>query len=116
MKDIKNFEGHYAVTSCGKVWSYKSKKFLKPRKDSSGYYQVSLWKDGKGKNYLLHRLVAEAYLPNPEGLPQINHKNENKADNCLNNLEWCTCKYNINYGTRNKRASQTKREKKKCAK
>lgn len=100
MKDIENFEGLYAVTSCGKVWSYKSKKFLKPIAMKSGYLQVGLYKDGEKKKYLIHRLVAETYLPNPENLPQVNHKDENKANNCLQNLEWCDSKYNINYGTR----------------
>ena len=101
MRDVKGYEGLYAVTSCGKVWSYKYKKFLKPRATRIGYLQVGLWKNGKMKNYYAHRLVAEAYLPNPENLPQINHRDENKANNCLQNLEWCDAKYNINYGTRN---------------
>ena len=51
----------------------------------------------------IHRLLAEAFIPNPNNYPQINHKDENKKNNSLNNLEWCTCKYNINYGTRTKR-------------
>lgn len=100
MKDVKNYEGLYAVTSCGKVWSYYSKKFLKPGATNNGYLQVILYKDGKMKHYKIHRLVAEAYIPNPENLPEINHKDENKTNNCLQNLEWCDHKYNINYGTK----------------
>ena len=101
MKDVKGYEGLYAVTSCGKVWSYKNKKFLKPMTYKNGYLYVNLHKDKKIKHCYIHRLVAMAYIPNPENLPQINHKDENKANNCLQNLEWCDAKYNINYGTRN---------------
>ena len=103
MKDIKGYEGLYAITSCGKVWSYINKKFLKPKDNGNGYLRVGLFKDGKVKNYMIHRLVAEAYIPNPDNLPQINHKDENKANNCLQNLEWCDAKYNSNYGTRNEK-------------
>lgn len=99
MKDIKGYEGIYAVTSCGKVWSYKYKKFLTPIADRYGYLYVNLSKDGQSKKYKIHRLVAEAYIPNPDNLPQVNHKDENKTNNCLQNLEWCDAKYNINYGT-----------------
>ena len=103
MKDIKGYEGLYGITSCGKVWSYKYKKFLKPVAYDNGYLCVTLCKNGKIKNYTIHRLVAEAYIPNPDNLPQINHKDENKANNCLQNLEWCDAKYNSNYGTRNEK-------------
>ena len=101
MKDIKGYEGLYGITSCGKVWSYRNKKFLVPRANSKGYLRVELCRDGQKKWYRVHRLVAEAYIPNPENFPQVNHKDENKANNCLQNLEWCDAKYNINYGTRN---------------
>lgn len=110
MKDIKNFENQYAITSCGKVWSYKSNKFLSPRLTANGYYAVCLYKDGKGKNYYIHRLVAEAYIDNPDNKPQVNHKDENKANNCINNLEWITVKENNNYGTHNKRAGKAHRK------
>ena len=103
LKDIKGYEGLYAVTPEGEVWSYQSKKFLKPITDKDGYLIITLYKDGQKKMHKIHRLVAMAYLPNPENLPQINHKDENKANNCLQNLEWCDCKYNINYGTRNEK-------------
>ena len=99
MKDVVGYEGLYAVTSCGKVYSYKSKKFLKPLSDKDGYLCIKLYKNGKYKNYKIHRLVAQAYIPNNENLPQVNHKDENKANNCVNNLEWCDAKYNSNYGT-----------------
>ena len=109
MKDIKNYEGVYAVTSCGKVWSYRNECFLKPGVYKKGYLYVNLWKNGKMKKYKIHRLVAEAYIPNPYNLPQVNHKDENKANNCLQNLEWCDAKYNNNYGTHNKKVSNSKK-------
>ena len=99
MRDIKNYEGLYAVTPEGEVYGYKRRRFLKPQCEKNGYLRVNLYKDGKMKHYCVHRLVAEAYLPNTENLPQVNHKDENKANNCLQNLEWCDSKYNINYGT-----------------
>ena len=100
MKNIVGYEGLYAITSCGKVWSYRNECFLKPISTRNGYLIVALYKDRQRKWYSLHRLVAEAYIPNPENLPQVNHRDENKANNCLQNLEWCDAKYNINYGTR----------------
>ena len=99
MKDIKNYEGLYAITTEGEVYSYKSKKFLSPFSNARGYLKVGLCKNGKVKNFYVHRLVTDAYLPNPNNLPQVNHKDENKANNCLQNLELCDAKYNNNYGT-----------------
>ena len=107
MKDIKGYEGLYAITSCGKVWSYWKNKFLKPYNHNSGYLSVNLYSiDKSRKTCLIHRLVAEAYLSNPSNLPQVNHKDENRTHNWLNNLEFSTVSYNTNYGTRNKRVSQ----------
>lgn len=106
MKDIKGYEGLYAITSCGKVWSYRSNKFLKPKVNKSGYLQVSLYKNYEVKNPYIHRLVAEAYIPNPENKPQINHLNEQKDCNWVKNLEWCTAKENNNYGTHNERMAK----------
>ena len=99
MKDIKGYEGLYGVTPEGEVYSYKSKKFLKLFYNGRGYLKVGLCKNGKVKNFYVHRLVTDAYLPNPNNLPQVNHKDENKANNCLQNLELCDAKYNNNYGT-----------------
>ena len=109
MKDIKGYEGLYGITSCGKVWSYRNEKFLKPWVSRNGYFMVNLHKDGKVKKYTVHRLVAEAYIPNTENLPQINHRDENKANNCLQNLEWCDASYNINYGTHNEKVSNSRK-------
>lgn len=96
----------YAVTTDGEVWSIKSKNWLKPRINGSGYLQVALYKGGKRKSFYIHRLVALAFIPNPMNLPQINHKNEDKKDNRLENLEWISTKDNCNYGTRNERLSK----------
>ena len=90
MKDIKGYEGLYAITSCGKVWSYQRKKFLTPYTSGNGYFKVGLFKDNGEKQYYVHRLVAEAYLPNPENLPQVDHIDDDKTHNYLNNLQWIT--------------------------
>ena len=91
MKDIKSFEGKYAVTSCGKVWSYRSKKFLKPEKMKNGYLRVDLC----GKHYFIHRLVAETYLSNPDNLPEVHHIDANKEHNYINNLQWMSKRDNL---------------------
>ena len=109
MKDIKGYEGLYGITTEGNVYSYKRKRFLKPGVNQKGYLYVILCKDGKTKIYTIHRLVAEAYIPNTENLPQVNHRDENKTNNCLQNLEWCDASYNTNYGTRNEKVSNSKK-------
>lgn len=111
MKDIKGYEGLYAITSCGKVWSYISNKFLKQKIDKDGYCTVNLYKDKKRKTKKIHRLVAEAYLENPNNLPEVNHKDEIKTNNSIQNLEWCSTKYNRQYGTRIQRATEKTRKK-----
>lgn len=105
-KDIKGFEGLYMIGSCGNVFSLLSNKILKPCKNNRGYLKVGLYKERKIYKFTLHRLVAMAFIPNPNNLPQINHKDEDKTNNCIFNLEWCDNEYNMNYGTRNKRLSQ----------
>lgn len=105
MKDIKNYEGLYAITEDGRVWSYRSNKFMTPAQNN-GYLYVNLLKDGKLKKGYIHRLVATAFIDNPDNLPEVNHKNEDKTKNEVSNLEWCTKQYNNTYGTRNERISQ----------
>ena len=97
MKDIKNYEGLYAVTEDGRVWSYKSNKYLKPGNSGKGYLFVILCKDNKYQHTYIHRLVAEAYIPNPDNLPQVNHKDEVRSNNSRQNLEWCSGIYNTQY-------------------
>ena len=101
MNDIIGYEGLYAVTSCGKVWSHRRQKFLAPKIDRYGYVLYHLYKDGKEKLALAHRLVAQAYIPNPENKPDVNHLDEDKQNNSVNNLAWCTTRENCNYGNRN---------------
>ena len=102
MKDVKNYEGLYAVTSCGKIWSYRSKRFLKPFAGKNGYLKVGLYKDNKKKNFLIHRLVALAYIPNPDGLETVDHIDGNKEHNYINNLQWMTQKDNAIKGNSKK--------------
>ena len=121
-KDIKGYEGSYCVSNTGKVKSLgylqydinnKTYNFIKREKiligqdTKKGYLLVRLYKNGKYKIVSIHRLVAQAFIPNPNNLPQVNHKDENKSNNCVDNLEWCDNKYNCNYGTRTKRMSET---------
>lgn len=97
----------YMVSSDGKVWSLKHGKMkeLKPKTDR-GYLRVGLWNNGRRVFKLIHRLVAESFIDNPDNLPQVNHKDEVKTNNCVENLEWCNAEYNHNYGTRNDRAAK----------
>lgn len=81
-------------------------KILTPQRSIWGYYRINLNKNHKNKIYSVHRLVAEAFIPNPDNLPCVNHKDEVRTNNRINNLEWCTHKYNSNYGTGSKRRSE----------
>ena len=107
-KEIDGFEGIYEVSDLGRVKSlkYGKEKILKPQKDGSGYLQVCLCKDGQCKSITVHRLIAEAFIPNPNNLDTINHKDEVKTNNTVSNLEWMSREDNINYGTRNKRVAE----------
>lgn len=98
---VRGFE-HYSITESGQVYSHwtrwgarKSPKLLATRKDGKGYHQVVLYKgNGKPVSVKVHRLVAEAFLENPNSLPEVNHKDENKDNNSVRNLEWCDSQYN----------------------
>lgn len=101
-KDIKGYEGLYQVSNLGNVRSYHSGEWrlLTNVINRCGYKQYLFYKNGKRKNMRGNRLVAEAFIPNPDNLPIINHKDENPSNNSVENLEWSTHKYNMNYGNR----------------
>ena len=82
------------------------KQQKKPSCNNKGYLVVDLYATNKRKTFLVHRLVAEAFVPNPHNFPCVNHKDENKRNNNADNLEWCTHEYNMAYGTRNKRIAE----------
>lgn len=105
MEYIKGYEGLYSITRDGKVYSHINNKFLK-QSHKHRYPTVNLYKNKVYKTFRIHRLVAETYIPNPNNYPQVNHKDENKSNNSVENLEWCTPSYNINYGGRNKKFSK----------
>ena len=110
-RDCKGYEGHYQVSNEGDVrtldWMGTGKiKELKLRKQE-GYMFTTFIDNGMNVNKRVHRLVAEAFIPNPNNYPCINHKNEIRDDNRVENLEWCTVKYNDNYGMHNKRLSES---------
>ena len=105
---IKEYESLYEVSDKGRVKSLKfdKERILKPGKLQNGYLQVCLCKNGEKNNCMIHRLVAQAFIPNHQNLPEVNHKDEDKTNNSVLNLEWCDQKYNSNYGTRNQRISK----------
>lgn len=110
-KDIKGYEGLYQISNLGRVRSLNYNrtgkvKVLKNSPAKHGYLKISLWHNGKKKTFTIHRLVAEAFIPNPDNLPCVNHKDEDKTNNCVGNLEFCTPEYNNNYGTHNERVSK----------
>lgn len=108
-RPVVGYEGLYEVSNLGRV---KRVVHMKTCVKKHGYVIVSLFKNGKTKSFSVHRLVAEAFIPNPDGKPQVNHIDECKTNNCIKNLEWVTAKENINWGTRiaritNKNGSKT---------
>lgn len=107
-KQVPGYDGNYEVSNWGRVKSYQldsNGRILVPCKSGRGYYYVELCKDGKRKRCKIHRLVAMTFIPNPGNLPEVNHKDENKRNNYLGNLEWCSQAYNLAYGTRVERIS-----------
>lgn len=97
-KPVVGYEGLYEVSNYGDVKSLNTNKIRCKKKDKYGYYCINLSKNGKRKTYFIHQLVARAFIPNPNNYPCVNHIDEKKTNNCVWNLEWCTHKYNNNYG------------------
>ena len=114
MKYIPGYEGLYAATEDGRIFSCKTNKFLKTRKDRYGYLVIDLYKGGARKTCKVHRLIALTYLENPLNLPVVNHRDEDKTNNNVSNLEFCDAKYNANYGTRNERIAKSRSKKITC--
>jgi hypothetical protein len=104
LKPVPGYETKYAATIEGKVYSFVREEFIIPTKSKNGYLQLRLEKD----SWYLHRVIAITFIPNPNNLPEINHKDENKENCSIDNLEWCDRKYNVNYGTRTERAKRFK--------
>lgn len=116
--DIAGYEGLYQVSNLGRIQSLprvnlcvnrkyvRKGKVLKGMSDKDGYLYVLLSKEGVQRKFLIHRLVAKHFIPNPQNFPQVNHRNEVVDDNRLENLEWCDCVYNIRYGTGIKRRAK----------
>lgn len=105
-KDIKGYEGIYQVSNLGRVKRFKE-YFMQSHPNKKGYHRIRLSKNGNCKTVSLARLVAEAFIPNPDQLPEVNHKDEDKNNNTCFNLEWCDRKYNVNYGHRTEKQKET---------
>ena len=123
-KDIPGFEDSYQVSNygnlrgkdryrkvCGGSYRLVKGKQIAPVKCTNGYYEAQLSRNQKKTILMLHRAVAMAFIPNPDNLPEINHKDEDITNNRVDNLEWCTSKYNANYGTRNARCLANNKQK-----
>ena len=116
-KDVVGYEGIYQVSLQGRVKSINHKnhrgnmiygRMLKLKRESNGYLRVNLVKDGRSKQHSVHRLVAKAFIPNPQNLETVNHKDEDKTNNAVSNLEWLSIGDNIRYGTGIKRSLQNR--------
>ena len=101
-RDVKGYEGLYKVSEYGDVLSIKSNALLKPQNDGRGYLNIGLYKNGKRKYHKIHRLVATAFCEGAEYFNEVNHIDEDKANNHYSNLEWCTREYNTKYSSHKK--------------
>ena len=96
--DIKGYENEYQISNLGRLKSLKNKIIMKPMVATNGYLIACLWKNNKQKKFVIHRLVANAFIENPHNYKEVNHIDEDKTNNVVSNLEWCSHKYNMNYG------------------
>lgn len=116
-RDIKGYEGKYQISSLGRVKSLKNskgnyrEKILSNTPTKGGYLRVNLYKNNKKKTFTIHKLVAIHFISNPNNYKEVNHKDEDKTNNCVSNLEWCTREYNNKYGTRIQRFSESRKDK-----
>lgn len=104
-KEVEGYEGLYSISNIGRLRNDKTNRLLKPWIDKDGYLIYDLSKNKVRKHYKAHRLVAQAFILNPNNYPQVNHKDEDKTNNKVSNLEWCTFEYNNKYGTRVERSA-----------
>ena len=111
-KDIEDYNGLYQISSFGRVKSTRYNRYLKLIFNKKGYARIHLNKKGKLKSFRVHRLVASAFIPNPDNKPQVNHKDGNKTNNCIDNLEWVTNEENYCHAIRN---NLVQRNRRKCA-
>lgn len=107
-KDIIGFEGIYEISNLGRIRRIKTGRILSTRRSDGWYITVTLYKDKKRYGKSLHRLVSEAFISNPDNLPEVNHRDEDKTNNRVDNLEFCDHKYNVNYGTIKDRIRNTR--------
>ena len=107
-KPIEGYEGLYEISSYGRVKSLRRNIILEPKKEPTGYLRCNLYLNKNMKTVSIHRLVALTFIPNPDNLPCVNHLDEDKTNNSVDNLEWCTVKYNNDYGTRKEKVKMTK--------
>lgn len=107
----EKFEENYAISNLGNIKNLKTKRILKLRPNYKGYLKTNISVNGKLRTVFPHRLVGQMFIKNPNDLPMVNHKDENKQNNCADNLEWCDNKYNVNYGTAKERRAQKRRKK-----
>lgn len=108
---MNNMEFDYLISTHGRVYSLKTNKILANRYDKQGYIRVVLRKDGNPHYFLVHRLVAFHFIPNNDSSKvEVNHIDENPKNNHVENLEWCTSKYNVNYGSRTNNQVETRKK------
>lgn len=121
-KEVYAFDILFEVSNLGRIRTkyhgkqgYKKEyRYIEPLDNGKGYLRINIKRNGNQKTVYIHRLVAEAFVPNPDGFVEINHKDENKKNNSADNLEWCTHLYNCHYGTRNERTGRAHAKKIVC--